>query len=327
LLVVCILLALILKASSDSVREGLASVLRGTVLSPLFAMQATTEKWRAALSSYDDLVASRDSALLIALDLPAVEAENERLTRLMLLGSRLKWGFIPARVLDDASPGKHTAVVITAGSEQGVKVLAPVISADGLVGVVRTVDKNTSVVTLWTDHDFSVGAMTADSGAFGIAVALIIAGGSCYMLELRNVHDRQQILGGTRVVAAGVGGVFPAMIPIGVIVDTLPAGNGWSRSYLIRPAVKPQDISNVLVLDPERAAQGVRNVWPSRAQMDSSARAIAEKGDSLGLFRYQAELKAQSDSALKRLRSTGLPIDTSSAARAAVPPPPGERTP
>ncbi len=317
LLALCILAALILKASSEEVRDGLAAFLRGTILSPLFSMQASTEKWRAALASYDDMVAARDSALLAALEMPTLEAENERLTRMLLLGSRLRTGWIPARVFYDPSLGKHTDVILAAGSDAGIKVLAPVVTSDGLVGAVQSVDKNTSVVRLWTDEEFAVGAMSEDGKAFGI----VKPRGDGYMLELRDVQDRS-LPNGTRIVTAGVGGVYPAMIPIGVIVDTLSAGNAWARSYLVRPAVRPQDISSVIVLDPARAAQGVRGVWPSPAQLDSALKVMAAKGDSIGLMKYRAELKAQADSALLRFRAGGVRDTSGVAGKAAIIPPP-----
>jgi rod shape-determining protein MreC len=295
--------------------------MRRTVLAPLFTIQETAENWGTALGSYDATIASRDSALLRALDAPALEAENERLRNLLMLAARLRWGFVPARVLHSGMPGRPTSLTISEGSNAGIRILSPVVNEDGLVGVVRSVDARTSVVSLWTDPEFAVGAMSEDRKAFGIITPHPGGGGEAYLLELRDVEIRHTLRNGTRIVAAGVGGVYPEMIPVGTIIDQLQEGTAWARSYLVRPAVTPQDISLVIVLDPDRAAEGIAGVWPSAAARDSMQRAIAARGDSIARVARQAELKAQADSALARLRASGMGNDTSVKPRSPTMPP------
>jgi rod shape-determining protein MreC len=277
----CILAALILKASTEPFRDGLASAMRRTVLAPLFSTQATAEKWRGALGSYDVLVAERDSALMRALELEALEAENERLSQLLMLAARLEWGFLPARVLHQTTPGLPTTLTLAAGSEHGVRVLSPVIAAEGLVGVVQSVGPRTSVIGLWTHSEFAAGAMSEDGSAFGIVSPHPGAGGSGYLLVMNNVQYRYALAPGARIVASGTGGVYPAMTPIGAIVEELETESGLSRRYVVRPHVRPQDLTAVIVLDPRRAAAGVGGIFLSPAQRDSARRVMITKGDSI----------------------------------------------
>jgi rod shape-determining protein MreC len=285
LLAACILVALVLRAAALPAKDATAAFLRGTVLAPLFSMQSAVEKWRGALASYDAIVASRDSAVLVALELAAAKAENERLSELLMLGSRLRWGFIPARVLYQAAPGRPTTVTLAAGSDHGVKVLQPVIAVEGLVGVVQSVSARTSVVSLWTNPDFAVGAMPEDGSAFGIVSPHGSSEGEGYFLVLDNVQYRHQLAAGTKIVASGHGGVHPRMTPIGTVVSELETESGLVRRYLVRPAVRPQDIANVIVLDSARAAAGMANVWPTQAQLDSARRALVARGDSIARSR------------------------------------------
>jgi rod shape-determining protein MreC len=315
LLAVCILFAFVLKASPDTVREGLAALLRRTILAPMFSLQAGAERFRSALGTFDAILAQRDSALMQALDLPALQAENRRLEELMMLGGRLNWGFVPARVLHSSTPGIPKTVTIDVGSRAGVRPRSPVVGVAGLVGIVDSVDVSTSVVSLWTHQHFAAGAMTEDGKAFGIVKPHLSSGSDGYLLEMQYVNYGQPLRAGTRIVASGQGGVYPAMVPIGTIVDSLETADGWARAYLVRPAVLPQDLTAVLVLRQERAGESVASAWPTPAQVDSAARAIAVRGDSLARVRLLAEQKAQADSALARLRAGARVADT------VIPPP------
>jgi cell shape-determining protein MreC len=276
----------------------------------MFSLQATTEKWGNALRSYNAVVAARDSALLAALQVPALRADNDRLGEMLMLAGRLDWGFIPARVLPNTALGAQTTITIAAGSAVGVKVLAPVIGTAGIVGVVSSVDRNTSVVNLWAHPVFAAGAMSEDGRAFGIVAPHLAIGTDPYLLEMRNVPLRDTLREGTRIVASGTGGVYPAMTPIGTIVRELETGNNWARTYLVRVNVRPHELTSVIILDPARAAAGVREVWPSLKQVDSLARAAARRGDSLARVRHAAEVKAIEDSVLLQLRALTKTTDT-----------------
>ena len=63
--------------------------------------------------------------------------------------------------------------------------------------------------------------------------------------------------------SSGVGGVFPRGIPIGQVVREVVQGGAWSRTYLVQPAVRPADLTAVLILTAPRAAAGVDSVWPA----------------------------------------------------------------
>jgi rod shape-determining protein MreC len=69
-----------------------------------------------------------------------------------------------------------------------------------------------------------------------------------------------------------VGGVYPRGIPVGTVIGEVKTSEGWARTYLVQPAVKPFDVSSVLVLEPKRVVAGMQSVW---AGEDSTHRGSA----------------------------------------------------
>jgi rod shape-determining protein MreC len=230
-------------------------------------------------------------APLVALQ---IESENERLRKLLGLGQQLRWGFVPAEALHSRSLGEEFTITLTAGGKAGIKAFSPVVAPEGLVGMVHTVDPSMSLAILWAHPDFRVSAMAADGSAFGIAAAHLGGGPERYLLELRGVPFRSTLKAGTMIVSSGLGGVYPRGIPIGTVVSELRTPEGWARTYLVRPAVLPPDVTSVMVLSPQRGASGVASVWAmSTAAADSAARGITADADSIARTAALAEVAAR----------------------------------
>jgi rod shape-determining protein MreC len=244
----CVLLSIAAMGLPDRWRDPLAAGLRQTVLAPLLALQQQTALLSASLSRYDAVVAERDSAMLAATFLPELRAENARLRGLLGLGPRFGSGYVPAEVLHEALPTSALTLVVSAGRRQGVRPLAGVVSPQGLVGVVSTVDAQTSVVVTWAHPEFRASAMAPDGSVYGIVAPHGTDGPKVWLLELRGIPYRQSVAVGTSIVTSGLGGVFPRGIPLGAVVDSAPAEEGWERTYLVRPAVHPSAASHVMIL-------------------------------------------------------------------------------
>jgi rod shape-determining protein MreC len=109
-----------------------------------------------------------------------------------------------------------------------------------------------SIAILYTNADFRASAMAADGTTFGIIYphAQRGSGGDAYMLELRGVSTRIALKPGTTIYTSGLGGTFPRGIAIGTIVSELKTSEVWTRTYLVRPAVSPSQVTTVLILTP-----------------------------------------------------------------------------
>lgn len=271
LLGAAIVIALTALALPARARDPLAATLRRHFVAPLIRLQKNAELGRAAIMHHETVVAAHDSIALKALLVPGLETENERLRALLGLGHQLEWGFVPADALHSRALGEEFTMTLTAGSRNGVTPFSPVVTADGIVGMVETVDPTMSIAILWAHPDFRVSAITANGEAVGIVKPHLGIGAERYLLELSGVQVEATLAPGTAVVSSGIGGVYPRGIPVGTVIGELKTPESWARTYLLRPAVRPSDVSSVLILQPKRAVAGVQTVWPAPSPTHDSA--------------------------------------------------------
>lgn len=293
LLVACMVLSFVALVLPGPLREPVAGVLRQTLLAPMVVLQEQAELSRRAFLEHDTVTNRRDAVALRAMNVTVLEMENERLRDLLGLGSRLHWGFVPAEALHGRGIRDEFSVILSAGGRAGVQRMSPVVAPEGLVGVVDNVDPTMSHAMLWTHPDFRVSAMSEDASAFGIVQAHAGSGPGKYLIEMHGVPFRTSIKPGTMIVSSGLGGVYPRGIPIGRVIGETTTSETWARTYLIRPAVFPSDVSSVMILRPDRVAQGVENVWAVGAVADSTVRRIVTAGDSMARHAALAEAQAR----------------------------------
>lgn len=293
LLVGCVILSLVAVVLKDEDREPIASALRRSIVAPLVGLQRGAERWRTAWVMSEQRQLAADSVAVGAINSQALRVENKQLRTIIGLGSRLEWGFIPAEAVHSAAPTEEvvTNMTLTAGSLAGVQRFNPVVSAEGLVGVVQTADPTMSVAILYTNPEFRASAMTADGTAFGIVYPHTGRGTNAYLLEMRGVPTRIQLRAGMQIFTSGLGGTFPRGILIGTVVTELKTAEVWTRTYLLRPAVTPSQVTTVLILTAQRVTQGTGNVWGAAVNLDSATRRIVAANDSIA--RRAAVLEAQ----------------------------------
>src|SRR5438552_8216188 len=95
----CIVLALVASALPTQMRDPVSSGLRRTIVYPLIGLQESASRWRTAWLESERKTLQRDSIALQLATAQALVVENDRLRRLLMLGSRLSWGFVPAEAL------------------------------------------------------------------------------------------------------------------------------------------------------------------------------------------------------------------------------------
>ncbi len=293
LLIACLALGVFALVMQDRVRDQVTSALRQSVLSPLVALESRSAALRATITSRQDVLTSRGRLATQALLVQGVMDENETLRRLLGLGGRLQSDFavadlLPARGVDD-----DFTLALNIGASAGVVPFSPIVTADGLVGMVQSTDANTSFAITWAHPDFRVSAMSVDQGAFGIVQPHLGAGADRWLLELRGVPFRASLDTGTLIVSSGQGATYPRGIPVGTVLAEITTPEKWARTYLLRPAVLPKAIGPVIVLGSVHKTRGVNLVWTNVASSDSAARAIAAAGDSVARQAALAELAAR----------------------------------
>ncbi|MEO8575645.1 MAG: rod shape-determining protein MreC [Gemmatimonadales bacterium] len=287
------MLALVARGLPQNLRDPVASSMRRTFLAPLVMLQERAEASRRSLILDNTRTAIRDSVALRAMTVTSLENENDRLRQIIGLGARLKWGFVPAEAIHGRGVRDVTTMTLTAGSSAGVRRLSPVVSPEGVVGMVSNVDPTMSEAMIWTHPDFRVSAMSEDGSAFGIVQAHAASATTGYLMELRGIPFRSQLKAGALVMSSGLGGVWPRGIPIGRVLSEISTAEGWARTYLLKPVVSPADVGAVMILRNDRITKGFENVWTSVAAADAAAQRIVVAGDSAAKSAALAEAAAR----------------------------------
>jgi rod shape-determining protein MreC len=281
----CVIVALVTLVLPLQMREPLAEVLRRSVVAPLVNLQSNAERWHTAWQLSEERTARLDSAVMRGFNAVALQSENDQLRKLLGLGARLRTGFVPAEAVHNAvREDVVTTLTLTAGTRAGIKVYSPVISPEGVVGLVQTADPSISIAILFSHPDFRASAMSGDGSSFGIVYPHLqqgLGGTGEYLLELRGVPFRTTLSAGTMIYTSGLGGTFPRGIPIGIVLREMKTAEGWTRTYLLQPSVNPAKVNSVMVLTPQRSTQRMDNVWQMVGRVDSATHGVANAGDSL----------------------------------------------
>ena len=281
-LAACLIASLLGVVLPAPTRHSVAGAVRETFVGPLIALQVQAERARGAFVARDITAARLDSLVLRNAELRDTELENVRLRGLLGLGARLRSGFVAAEALHRPELGSAQTVLITAGARAGVVERSAVVAPEGLVGEVISVEQESSVANLWTHPDFRVSAMSADGKVFGIIAPHQGPDAERFLLELRGVVFRDSLAPGTEIRSSGQGSVFPRGIPIGTVVQDITSSSAYARTYLVRPAVMPADVTVLMVLLPTKS--NLESAWKSPAS-DSITKAIGTAAESVSRAR------------------------------------------
>lgn len=173
-------------------------------------------------------------------------------------GPRFPGDFQPviAEVIGHPAGAFVQAIVIAAGSSNGVGVNDSVVTADGLVGIVTRVAPRTARVQLLTDQEAAVSAVDLRTGARGIVRH---ARGTRETLVLDRVRKQDVIKVGHEIVTAGwrAGGLsslYPKGIPIGEVTSVGQTDTDLFQQVQVDPYVDFGSLDLVIVLLPTASA-------------------------------------------------------------------------
>lgn len=157
---------------------------------------------------------------------------------------------VAARIIG-RTPGQfEQQVVIAAGSNAGVRLDDPVVTADGLVGKVARVARRSSRVTLLTDETSAVSALDLKTNAAGI-VRHGVASGAALVLD--RVTKENVVRPGDVIITAGwrsgkLASIYPRGIPIGVVTFVGQLDTDIYKQVEVDPLVDFSSLDSVLVL-------------------------------------------------------------------------------
>jgi rod shape-determining protein MreC len=182
--------------------------------------------------------------------------ENEFLRDLSdyIDGPRFPDDFHPlvAEVISRPGVAFAQAIVIAAGSNDGVRVDDPVMNADGLVGTVTRVTARTALVQLLTDQEAAASALDVRTGAQGIVRH---ARGTRETLVLDRVRKQDVIRRGDEIVtagwrASGLSSIYPKGIAIGRVTSVGQTDTDLFQQVQVDPYVDFGALDAVIVAVP-----------------------------------------------------------------------------
>ena len=133
------------------------------------------------------------------------------------------------------------------GSLAGVSVGDPVITAQGLVGVVSQVYATSSMVTCLLSEDLQVAAVSIDREENGVITSNIMTASSG-LLRLNYLPSDTQLEEGDIITTSGAGGMYPANIIIGQVQSVEKSENDISKYAVVKPYEDLQNVKDVQVI-------------------------------------------------------------------------------
>ena len=136
-------------------------------------------------------------------------------------------------------------LIIDVGSRSGITKNMTVISESGLVGVVKSVTSNSSIVLLMSDPTFKVGVRIAGTQSIGVVSG---QGGSTYLLQLLDATG--EIKEGDALVARGSAGDRPFVpgVPVGIVTNVNSDASSITQNADVESSANLEKISVVAVV-------------------------------------------------------------------------------
>jgi rod shape-determining protein MreC len=201
------------------------------------------------LNEIDRLTRENEQLKLQALQATATQRENDQLRGLIGWQRQQPWHLKLARVVTrDPANWWHT-LQIDMGSRDGLTNNLPVMTTDGLVGRISAVGPYTSQVVLIGDQNCRVSALventTHDMGVLSGSGPLDTS-----LVSLSYLASSANLKAGQNVITSGLGGIFPAGIPIGKIVDAQTVEYGLASEARVKLNVNLGALEEVYILFP-----------------------------------------------------------------------------
>ena len=178
-----------------------------------------------------------------------VRKENLRLKRLLSYSDEMSHQRVMAQVVGWDSANEFKVIRLNKGSRQGIKVMAPVITDHGLVGYVYRVTENYADVLTILDQNNRVDVMVERTRTHGI-----VEGVFNFKCALKYIMRNEPVEVGDKLITAGVGGIYPKGVKVGMITDITKENFGMTLSIEVIPSVDFDKLEEVLVLIPSEVA-------------------------------------------------------------------------
>jgi rod shape-determining protein MreC len=176
--------------------------------------------------------------------------ENARFRQFYGWQVRSAWKTRVARVVARDTANWWRTFRIDLGSKDGVRTDLPVLTPEGLVGKIGIVGYTSSQVLLVGDPKCRVSVLIRETGENGVISAGATGVLDHRLVDLTHLPRSTTPKPGQTVQSSGLGGIYPAGIPVGTIVDSRSVGFGLYTEARVKLNVDSSKLSEVILLFP-----------------------------------------------------------------------------
>jgi rod shape-determining protein MreC len=147
-----------------------------------------------------------------------------------LLLDSIPFEVIPAQVIRNSIQLNYNHITLNAGKKSGIHKEMGIISAKGVVGIVHSINEETSSVISLLNKALSINAKLKKSNHFG---SLHWNGDSPKDMILSDVPLAANVQVGDTIVTGGMSAIFPKHIDLGVIRDVIvPTNDNYYQLHI-----------------------------------------------------------------------------------------------
>jgi len=143
----------------------------------------------------------------------AMADENSDLKSMLQFKEESKLGILPAKVINKGMHPNLLSVSLNVGSKDGVKINQPALTANGVVGKVIEVGKQSCIVQLMSDLNYRLSIKILPSGATGI-----LQWSHDDYCVVKEVPKNVKIEIDDTVITSGFSNIYPGGLPVGKVI-------------------------------------------------------------------------------------------------------------
>lgn len=185
--------------------------------------------------------------------------ENLRLKRLLSFTDDQPYQKVMAQVIGWDSANEFKVIRLNKGLKNGIKPMSPVVTDHGLVGYVYRATDNYSDVLTILDQNNRVDIVVERTRTHGI-----VEGVYNFKCSLKYITRNEPVEVGDKLITAGVGGIYPKGIKVGMITDISKENFGMTLSIEVVPSVDFDKLEEVLVLTPTEEQMNASFTVPAK---------------------------------------------------------------
>lgn len=192
-----------------------------------------------------------DQIARLEAEVQMLEKENNRLNEVLEKKETLRdYQSTQATIIARNPDRWHEQVIIDKGKTNGIAKNMAVITANGLIGKVKTVNQFTSTIQLLSANDpknrISAVILGGEIEVHGLVMGY---DEKKELLLLKQIPADAKVSKDQNIVTSGLGGIFPKGLPIGKVVEVVPDEYGLTQTAYVKPGASFYDIEQVIVIE------------------------------------------------------------------------------